>query len=249
MYYHARIAYGGISHYWWNKSRDTLCADLVLPFVNGHVVLIKKQIQQRGNSKVLLNLKSANTLSLYRTDSRLERGTDGGIPVEFRSGAIYSTDCTAEVIDELRSSQAPVGSRSLLQHALATPKNQVFVVMKFGEPRLDSAYEGVIRPLIEEFSLKPLRIDEVQNSGPITDQVLEEISSSKYVLADLTGERPNCYYECGFAHAIGRELILTIAANEPVHFDLAAYRFIQWSTEAELRRKLRSRLETLHKRD
>ena len=35
------------------------------------------------------------------------------------------------------------------------------------------------------------------------------------VLADLTGERPNCYFEAGYAHALGKQLILTIRKGEP----------------------------------
>ena len=86
--------------------------------------------------------------------------------------------------------------------------------MKFGDDALDSAYEGVIKPIVASFHMKCLRIDEVQNSGKITDQILEAIAESKYIIADLTGERPNCYYESGFAHALGKELVLTIEAIE-----------------------------------
>ena len=87
-----------------------------------------------------------------------------------------------------------------------------------------------------------VRIDEIQDSGRITDQILEAIATSRFILADLTGSRPNCYYEAGFAHALGKELILTIRSPEAVHFDLAGYRFIEWETEADLKRKLTSRL-------
>ena len=117
--------------------------------------------------------------------------------------------------------------------------------MKFGDDELDSAYEGVIRPVIEANDLKAVRIDEIQDSGRITDQVLEHIAESQFVLSDLSGERPNCYYETGFAHALGRKLILTIRSGDPIHFDLAGYRFIQWSTEADLRGKLRKRFASL----
>lgn len=121
----------------------------------------------------------------------------------------------------------------------------VFVIMKFGDNQLNSAYEGVIKPLIQEAGLEPLRIDEVQDAGKITDQVLEGIATSRLVLADLSGERPNCYYEAGYAHSIGKELILTIRKGEKIHFDLAGHRFIQWETEAELRRGLSARLESM----
>ena len=111
---------------------------------------------------------------------------------------------------------------------LLEPKKQVFVVMQFDDKNLESAYRGVIKPQVEEIGYKCLRIDEVQDSGQITDQILEAIACSELVLCDLSGERPNCYYEAGFAHALGRTLILTIRAAERIHFDLAGRRFIQW---------------------
>jgi nucleoside 2-deoxyribosyltransferase len=117
--------------------------------------------------------------------------------------------------------------------------------MKFKEDYLSSAYEGVVKPVVEQFGLHPLRIDEVQDSGKITDQVLEKIAESRFVLADLSGARPNCYYETGFAHALGKELILSINAKDSVHFDLAEYRFIEWATELEFRQKLIKRFESL----
>jgi nucleoside 2-deoxyribosyltransferase len=118
--------------------------------------------------------------------------------------------------------------------------------MKFGDKILDSAYEGVIEPLLaNEFNLKSIRVDKLPNSGKITDQIIDMIATSKYILADLTGERPNTYYETGFAHALGKEVILTIHEGETIHFDLAGNRFIIWETESDLRNKLRDRFSNL----
>ena len=125
---------------------------------------------------------------------------------------------------------------------------QVFVVMKFGDKTLDSAYRGAIKPVIEEFKYSPLRIDEIEDAGSITDQILDQLARSEIVLADLTGERPNCYYEAGFAHALEKEMIFTILKSSRPHFDLAAYRFIQWETEDELRTQLRQRFAAIQKR-
>jgi len=116
-------------------------------------------------------------------------------------------------------------------------------VMKFGDEELDSMYEGVIKPLGREIGFDVLRIDEVQDSGNITDQVLEAIASSALIIADLSGERPNTYYEAGYAHALGKEIIFTIRQGDEIHFDLAGYRFVQWRTENDLRQKLLRRLE------
>src|SRR5262249_5794314 len=85
--------------------------------------------------------------------------------------------------------------------------------MKFGDQLLDSAYQGVIQPLGAEFGYQVLRMDEIQDSGNITSQILENIASSKIVLVELSGERSNCYYEAGYAHALGKEIIFCIKAD------------------------------------
>lgn len=131
-----------------------------------------------------------------------------------------------------------------LATTLAGPR-QVFVVMKFGDPQLDSTYAIAIRPAVEKAGFTPLRIDEVENAGSITDQTLQQIERSAVVLADLTGERPNCYFEAGYAHALGKQLILTIRKGEPKHFNLADRRFIEWATDKELFDALQRRLESI----
>jgi nucleoside 2-deoxyribosyltransferase len=86
------------------------------------------------------------------------------------------------------------------------------------------------------------RIECADDSAQLSREIIEQISTSRLVIADLTGERPNCYYEAGFAHALGKPVIFCIRGGDPVHFDLAAYEFIVWETEADLRRQIKARL-------
>lgn len=134
---------------------------------------------------------------------------------------------------------------SLLQKSFAAPKDQVFVIMKFGDKLLDSAYEGVIVPIFTDYNIEVIRVDEIQDSGKISDQILDLISESRFIISDLTGARPNCYYETGFLHALGKEIILTCHSSENIHFDLAGYRFIIWETESDFRRLLKARIKKL----
>ena len=162
---------------------------------------------------------------------------------------VAKNNVTEEFLRDIRLIQSTRFSRSLLQQALSKPLKQIFVIMKFGDRHLDSAYKGVIKGVGKSFGFEVVRIDEIEDSGNISAQVLENIAQSKIVIAELTGERPNCYYECGYAHALGREIIFVIRKGESIHFDLSNHRFIQWDTEDELRRKLRRRLDALESRE
>lgn len=240
MYYHAKIEHSGNSHFWWNMPKEEIVNALLIPFVNGQVVVVT-----RSGQRSILNMKNVTYVTFYKTSEKLHKSDGRRVPEDFKSAEFQQNECTDELIEEVKGVHASSSAQSVLQMALAPPKNQVFVIMKFGSKQLDSAYEGVIKPIIENYGLKVIRIDEIQDSGKITDQVLKNIAESKYVLADLSGERPNCYYETGFAHALGKRLILTIKRTDTIHFDLAAYRFIQWDTEAELRKSLRKRFTDL----
>ena len=193
--------------------------------------------------QILFNFKTLVTVSVYRTKKRINKVLNKkGDPAFFVSDASHEFDCTEELIEEVKRSHASPKIKTFLEMAFASPKNQIFVVMKFGDKYLDSAYSEVIKPIAKKYGLEAVRVDEIQNSGRIDDQILDYIAESKFILSDLTGERPNCYYETGFAHALGKELILTIRKGSDIHFDLAGYKFIQWETERELKDQLIKRL-------
>jgi len=233
MYYHAvALLADQWDQIWINRTRDDMIKDVLLPFIHGQVVAIPKYT---GDSW-LISFRAARLFFLYKTEEKID---------DYSDPRSIGEECTNEFLNEVKALQLGPNLTSILQKSLAPVLNQVFVIMKFGDKILDSAYEGVIKPVAQEFGLITLRIDEVRNSGKITDQVLESLAASRFVLADLSGERPNCYYETGFAHALGKELILTIQSKDVIHFDLIGYRFIQWETEAELRRELRSRFNSL----
>jgi hypothetical protein len=124
-------------------------------------------------------------------------------------------------------------------------QRQLFIIMKFGDPELDSMYKLAVKPTANKFGLTTLRIDEITNSGSINEQLLKAIDRAPLIFSDLTGERPNCYFETGYALALGKELILSVRSGENVHFDLRDRRMIMWHTAAELAEQLDARLSAL----
>lgn len=241
MWYHAIAHYGAKRRYWWNRQKEDIVTDVLLPFVSRQV----KPATRRGTSS-LFNFGTVQYITIVKTKIQLKRSAKGKTPSELSDETfVKNNSVTDEFVDSMRVLKSSEAGRSLIERSLAEPENKIFVIMKFGDETVDSAYEGVIKPLGEKHGFDVVRIDEIQDSGNISEQILENISSSKLIIAELSGERPNCYYEAGFAHALGKEIIYSINEKDKIHFDLSGYRFLTWRTEAQLRTKLAKRLKAI----
>jgi hypothetical protein len=137
------------------------------------------------------------------------------------------------------------------QLLLHIPKSrQIFVIMKLADQELKKAYLKIKADLEKaKLGYSLLRIDDILDSGNITDQILEHITKSEIIWADLTGETPNCYYEAGYAHALKKKMIFTIRKESDKHFDIEHYRFIEWNTIEELKKGLFKRLTSIRREE
>ncbi len=101
-----------------------------------------------------------------------------------------------------------------------------FVVMQF-TPEFNTFYTDVIRPMCEAFGYKVVRADDFYTSGQIIEDVTQSIRTASLIIADVTPDNPNVFYELGFAHAIGKAtVLLSDKKRERLPFDIAGFRTI-----------------------
>ncbi|WP_420463993.1 hypothetical protein [Candidatus Palauibacter sp.] len=121
---------------------------------------------------------------------------------------------------------------------------KVFVAMWF-TPELDDAYRNGFVPGIMEARYSPIRVDQVEHVNRIDDEVIAQIRTSAFVVADFTGHRTGVYFEAGFALGLGLSVIWTCRKSDlgDLHFDIRQYNCIDWETPEELAERLQRRIE------
>lgn len=133
--------------------------------------------------------------------------------------------------DRPKTERAPLVDYRPLQHA--------FVIMPFERtPSLERAYQGGIRKAIDALGLACVRADKVRHTSRISERIERLIRGAYFVIADMSRERPNCYYELGFAQALHKPAILTAREGTQLHFDVRDYPCIFYDSEEDLRREL-----------
>jgi hypothetical protein len=85
-----------------------------------------------------------------------------------------------------------------------------------------------IESVIAKFGGVAIRIDKEHPLEDLVGRIKKEISSSKFVIADLTDERPSCYFEAGYAEALQHPAIYVASkqsvskpgTSTEIHFDI-----------------------------
>ena len=116
--------------------------------------------------------------------------------------------------------------------------HQCFVAMWF-DKSMTNIYQKAIEPAIEDAGYTPYRVDEDNHNNMIDNQIIAQIRQSHFIIADFTSEidkpRGGVYYEAGFAHGLGKEVIWTcredVINEKAIHFDIQQYNFITWKQD------------------
>ena len=92
--------------------------------------------------------------------------------------------------------------------------------------RSDAIKRHVIDKAIVPMGYKTVRADEVDQSGSITTQIVSNLIEADLVIADLTDQNPNVFYELAIRHAFKKPYIQIIEDGQDIPFDVKSYRTV-----------------------
>jgi nucleoside 2-deoxyribosyltransferase len=108
---------------------------------------------------------------------------------------------------------------------METNKLFAFVLMPF-DPKFDDLYKFGIKGPAAELGINAERVDEQLFREGILERIYRQIDIADIVVAEMTGQNPNVFYEVGYAHGKGKLCILSTAVADDIPFDLKHRRHI-----------------------
>jgi hypothetical protein len=121
---------------------------------------------------------------------------------------------------------------------------RVFVAMSF-DKGLDAVFKSIEEACEASGDFKAYRVDLEEHDEKICDKIIAEIKSSRFVIADFTGQRHNVYYEAGFAKGMGLKVIWCCKEDEKdsLKSDIRQYNHILWKDCGDLEERLINRIQ------
>ena len=125
-------------------------------------------------------------------------------------------------------------------------KNYAFVAMPMDEDdaELVDVLDG-IKEAASRCGIQAERVDDPDTNERITDRIVESLRKAEFVIVDLSKQKPNVYWEAGYAHGIGKIPIYIARRGTEVEFDLKDYPGIFFKNLKHLKDSLEERMRGL----
>lgn len=95
---------------------------------------------------------------------------------------------------------------------------------------VEEFFREVVDPFVKNLNYEPIEMGIGKNEFAWMNQaIFDSIHRSAVVLVDLTGLRPNCFMELGFALGNQQKVILTAKEGTSLPFDTSSIEVLMWS--------------------
>ena len=155
---------------------------------------------------------------------------------------------TLRVVEETKKmvekTKQVVGATAVVEKRKLRPevRPHAFVVMPFGKKKggdgspydFNTIYQTLIKPALELAGFESFRADEATSTGDILTDMFQELLLADLVLADLSIDNANAFYELGIRHAFRKRGIVHIQAGRAyMPFDIFNVRTLPYHITPE----------------
>jgi len=199
---------------------------------------------QMFNGAITTNLSATHYGSITKGEYHIKIELIGSNLILFVNDIkVCSANCSINTCQPVLSFQG--NTPTIIKNFKITSKKQTaFVIMQFTS-EFDTLYNEVIKPTIESYNIECIRGDNIYTNGLILNDIEKYIQESFFIVADITPNNPNVFYEVGYAHAIRKPLILLCDSDkrENLPFDISGFRTIMYSDSIAGKTKIEERLK------
>ena len=218
-----------------NRSEAEVLSEIVIPFIATGV------ITARWGAK--LQSYQVLELRIYET-KELWNKTKGAISLVIRGRKNVYKRFGDKAAALLSSNKPRVFVITPIQGAKHGDQDQQRIFKEY-----DRRFE-VIEKVITFAGAIAIRIDKEHPLEDLVGRIKKEIRGAQFIVADLTDERPSCYFEAGFAEALGKKVIYVASQQSvakpgtatKIHFDIHMNMHM-FTNHDELSEKLTSAIE------
>jgi hypothetical protein len=131
---------------------------------------------------------------------------------------------------------------SLAERIFTTPN--VFVIMSFASSgEYKDLYAAIKRVCSDKkFNYDAKRVDESNLNKRIIPEIHRQVRQCAFVIADVTEQNPNVFYELGFADGLAKEVILVAKKGTELPFDINDVPVLFWDSFTDFEEQLRKRV-------
>lgn len=114
----------------------------------------------------------------------------------------------------------------------AEQRPRCFIISEIGEEgsperrRADAVYKYIIAPVAEQCGYEPVRADRIHKPGLITNDIISHLLNDEMVVADLSNNNPNVFYELAVRHAAHHPVVVLRAPGQRIPFDVHGIRAV-----------------------
>lgn len=167
--------------------------------------------QLRPNKVYSLSVKAIGSRVVFNIDGVELLATNVPYPIPRGQVGIWATGRTNEIV---------------VSNLVVSPeKPKLFVVMQFTPP-YNELYTDVILPLGKKLGFDVLRADEFYGPGLIINDIERQVVEAKAIIAEISPNNANVYWEVGYAHALKKPTVLIADRETKLPFDVSSFRVL-----------------------